>query len=81
MSGMSKNRRKKGSSSSGFCGVRSRTVPRVAMFTTAGETRLIMGASDGTGASLTGWAARPGSVTVAASAARHDAQICGDVGT
>ena len=45
---MSKNRRKKGSSSNGFWGERSRTVPRVAMFTTAGETRLIMGASVGT---------------------------------
>ena len=42
-----------GSSSSGFCGERSRMVPRVAMFTTAGETRLIMGASVGIGVSPT----------------------------
>jgi hypothetical protein len=37
-----------GSFSSGFC---SLTVPRVAMFTTAGLTRLSIGASDGTGVS------------------------------
>src|SRR6185436_2332773 len=55
MSGMSKNRRKKGSSSRGFWGARSRMVPRVAMFTTAGETRLIMGASVGIGVSPTAW--------------------------
>src|SRR6516164_6193828 len=45
--GTSKKRRKKGSSSSGFCAPRSRMVPRVAMFTTAGETLRIIGASVG----------------------------------
>src|SRR5437879_12596993 len=47
--GASKKRRKKGSSKSGFCGPRSRMVPRVAMLTTAGETFLIIGASVGSG--------------------------------
>ena len=46
--GASKKRRKKGSLSSGFC---SCTVPRVAMLTTAGETRFSIGARDGTGVS------------------------------
>ena len=50
--GTSKKRRKNGSFSSGFC---SCTVPRVAMFTTAGVTRFSMGASEGTGVSP-GWA-------------------------
>jgi hypothetical protein len=60
ISGNSKNRRKKGSSSNGFWGWRSRIVPRVAMFTTAGETRLIMGASDGMGVSPTAREGRRG---------------------
>src|SRR5271156_936501 len=49
--GTSKKRRKKGSSSKGlrWPGF-SLMVPRVAMFTTAGETRLTMGASEGIGA-------------------------------
>ena len=76
MSGMSKNRRKKGSSSSGFCGVRSRMVPRVAMFTTAGETRLIMGASVGTGVSPTAWGSaawlRKGEASGRRSTTAHD---------
>jgi hypothetical protein len=50
--GTSKKRRKNGSFSSGFC---SCTVPRVAMLTTAGETRFTIGASEGTGVSPT-WA-------------------------
>ena len=45
---MSKKRRKNGSFISGFC---SCTVPRVAMFTTAGVARFSIGASDGTGVS------------------------------
>src|SRR5882724_7011498 len=53
-SGWSKKRRKNGSSSSGlalcwFCLI----VPCVEMFTTAGDTRLIIGESDGTGVSPT----------------------------
>jgi len=48
--GTSKKRRKNGSFISGFC---SCTVPRIAMFTTAGVTRFSIGASDGTGASPT----------------------------
>src|ERR1700733_3837098 len=48
--GTSKKRRKNGSSSSGFCAPRSRMVPRVATFTTAGETFLIIGARVGSGA-------------------------------
>ena len=48
--GTSKKRRKNGSLSSGFC---SCTVPRVAMLTTAGDTRFSIGASDGTGVSPT----------------------------
>src|SRR5580704_6399214 len=49
--GTSKNRRKNGSSSSGlrWPGF-SLIVPRVAMLTTAGDTRLTMGASEGIGA-------------------------------
>ncbi len=47
--GASKNRRKKGSSSSGLWPDCSLMVPRVAMFTTEGETRLTMGASVGMG--------------------------------
>src|SRR6185437_389797 len=46
--GTSKKRRKKGSSSRGFWGPFSWMVPRVAMFTTAGETFLIIGDSEGT---------------------------------
>ena len=47
-------------------------VPRVAMFTTAGETRLIMGASVGTGVSPTAWgsAAWLARASVAAQAAK-----------
>ncbi len=52
--GASKKRRKNGSSGSGlFRGTRSVKVPRVAMFTTAGDAILIMGASEGTGLSPT----------------------------
>src|SRR5580698_4874905 len=51
--GTSKKRRKKGSSSNGFCGPRSRIVPRVAMFTTAGDTFFTIGDKDGTGVSPT----------------------------
>jgi hypothetical protein len=46
--GKLKKRRKKGSWSSGlFRGTRSVNTPRVAMFTTAGDATLIMGASEG----------------------------------
>src|ERR1700722_14146306 len=48
--GASKNRRKNGSSRSGLRPGCSLIVPRVAMFTTEGETRLTMGASVGMGA-------------------------------
>src|ERR1700737_4381232 len=49
--GASKKRRKNGSSSRGFRWPGSSLmVPRVAMLTTAGETRLTMGASEGIGA-------------------------------
>ena len=49
--GASKKRRKNGSSSSGLRWPGSSLmVPRVAILTTAGETRLTMGASDGIGA-------------------------------
>src|SRR3984957_20447798 len=49
--GTSKKRRKNGSSSRGLrWPASSFMVPRVAMLTTAGETRLTMGASDGIGA-------------------------------
>src|ERR1700694_4831825 len=49
--GASKKRRKNGSSSKGFRWPgASWMVPRVAMLTTAGETRLTMGASEGIGA-------------------------------
>src|ERR1700737_2586968 len=51
--GTSKKRRKKGSSNKGFCGPFSWMVPRVAMFTMAGETFLIIGESEGTGVSPT----------------------------
>src|ERR1700722_19823390 len=53
--GTSKKRRKNGSSSSGlrWPGF-SLMVPRVAMFTTAGDTRLTMGASEGIGAASAG---------------------------
>jgi hypothetical protein len=47
---MSKKRRKNGSLSRGFSCC---TVPRVAMFTTAGVTFFSIGASDGTGVSPT----------------------------
>src|SRR5712672_2882421 len=49
--GTSKKRRKNGSSNKGFCGPFSWMVPRVAMFTMAGETFLIIGESEGTGVS------------------------------
>src|ERR1700712_4439688 len=49
--GTSKKRRKNGSSNNGFCGPFSWMVPRVAMFTMAGETFLIIGERDGTGVS------------------------------
>src|ERR1700753_409154 len=49
--GTSKKRRKKGSSNKGFCGPFSWMVPRVAMFTMAGETFLIIGDRGGTGVS------------------------------
>src|SRR6266404_2654051 len=49
--GTSKKRRKNGSSSKGFRWPGSSLmVPRVAMLTTAGDTRLTMGASEGIGA-------------------------------
>src|SRR5579863_1264744 len=49
--GASKNRRKNGSSSKGLrCPGCSLMVPRVAILTTAGDTRLTMGAREGTGA-------------------------------
>src|SRR5258706_2185908 len=49
--GTSKKRRKNGSSSKGFrCPGSSLIVPRVAILTTAAETRLTMGASEGIGA-------------------------------
>src|SRR6185437_11196352 len=49
--GTSKKRRKKGSSNRGLrCPDFSLMVPRVAMFTTEGETRLTIGASEGMGA-------------------------------
>src|SRR4029453_10815934 len=51
-SGASKKRRKNGSSSSGLRRD-SRSVPRVAIFTTAGEAFFTTGASEGTGASPT----------------------------
>src|SRR5271169_5875746 len=52
--GTSKKRRKKGSSIKGLrCPGFSLMVPRVATLTTAGETRLIIGASDGIGAAST----------------------------
>src|SRR6202023_2520343 len=47
---VSKKRRKNGSSNSGLCPGCSLMVPRVAIFTTEGETRLTMGASEGIGA-------------------------------
>src|SRR5271170_6943274 len=52
--GVSKKRRKNGSSSSGLRPGCSLMVPRVAIFTTEGETRLTMGASDGIGAASAG---------------------------
>src|SRR5882757_8816500 len=51
--GTSKKRRKNGSSNNGFWGPFSWMVPRVAMFTMAGETFLIIGDRDGTGVSPT----------------------------
>src|SRR5580698_4879462 len=48
--GVSKKRRKKGSSISGLRCPWSLIVPRVAILTTAGETRLTIGASEGIGA-------------------------------
>src|ERR1700730_6096856 len=51
--GTSKKRRKKGSSNNGFCGPFSWMVPRVAIFTMAGETFLIIGDSEGTVAAPT----------------------------
>src|SRR5882757_1998189 len=60
--GASKKRRKNGSSRSGLWPGCSLMVPRVAMFTTEGDTRLTIGASVGMGAaaSAAGTAARAG---------------------
>ena len=74
--GTSKKRRKKGSSSSGFCWPRSCTVPRVAMLTTAGETRLTIGASVGSGVSPT-MGGSPAGSEGAASASRSPEEECG----
>src|SRR6516162_5598574 len=75
--GTSKKRRKKGSSSSGFCAPRSRMVPRVAMFTTAGETLRIIGASVGRPDSTIagGIAARSGVAMTAANKHRASARL------
>src|SRR5271168_3399731 len=65
--GASKNRRKNGSSSSGLRPGCSLMVPRVAMFTTEGETRLTMGASVGMAeVSAAGTAANSGPLIVVA---------------
>src|SRR5215472_15381502 len=70
--GRSKKRRKKGSWSRGFCAPVSCTVPRVDTFTTAGETFLIIGASDGNGVSPTagGMAAEAGGTSASAHSPR-----------
>ena len=74
--GVSKKRRKNGSSISGLrCPGCSLMVPLVAMLTTAGETRLTMGASDGIGAASAtaagnaAWAGENPEITAAASMA------------
>src|ERR1700730_9198797 len=68
--GASKKRRKNGSSNSGLRPERSLMVPRVAIFTTAGETRLTMGASEGIGAaSGAGVTAYTGALKTAAASA------------
>src|SRR4051812_18555670 len=78
ISGESKKRRKNGSSSSGLllrwvCLM----VPWVEMFTTAGETRLIIGESDGTGVSATaaGSAAAAGNVVLVRRAAPRTSEM------
>src|SRR5882762_757937 len=71
--GTSKKRRKNGSSSKGFRWPGSSLmVPRVAILTTAGDTRLTMGASEGIGAASAtgaGSAAFAGAATMTAGAA------------
>src|SRR3984957_12470812 len=75
--GASKKRRKKGSSSRGLRWPGSSLiVPRVAMLTTAGETRLTIGAREGIGAAsatVEGRAAEAGAAKIIAGAARSAA--------
>ena len=72
--GTSKKRRKNGSSNNGFWGPFSWMVPRVAMFTMAGETFLIIGDRDGTGVSPTADGIAAGVGEAAAARAKDAAQ-------
>src|SRR6266704_1357087 len=75
--GTSKKRRKKGSSNRGFCGPFSWMVPRVAMFTIAGETFLIIGESEGTGVSPTAEGIAAGAVGATAAKTSQAAKAHG----